>query len=445
MPEFMSKESENKAQFRDGNAGEKNAADTENFENGADEDISDMEGLTGFGEYRGAEKSGLDEDNDVDKMKEDEFRIHLIEAEYRGKSGKESSYDRLVDELRGMPTLMTLAKHAESKDIAEAIKKSPGADSEEKISSEAADKEPECAAGSNAADLYNKAGNGPDVGTAKAALRKATRREEHAEQGRKTAEEIDEARRNGADSLKEEAGNVRKRVRDVVKRVKRPEVKKQPERELSEDNASHLEREEQRKEKVAKEKQMGTLQDAAVSFGQNRFSNKGDIRRTRTLSKAARSADDTPDAAKRLQYAGYNKGKNPKNGLYAFGQKAGDVVNKVFDTFGSEPSRKSAKLVTGFVSKGLSYGKENFEKNIDRKAAKSGLNGLLGGSEAYKKLKDKYQLHASDMRRAIRSAAKRNSVGDLVNSDKDTLKKYDTSLKTKNEMTDEDEKRKSKL
>ena len=71
-------------------------------------------------------------------------------------------------------------------------------------------------------------------------------------------------------------------------------------------------------------------------------------------------------------------------------------------------------------------------KRIEKKSIKDGIKGLVGGNDAYKKLKDKYRLHGQDMRRAIRTAAKHSSVTDLINADKDKLSgEYAKNVKDK--------------
>ena len=423
-------------------------------------------------------------DTDVDSMSEDEFRVHLLEMEYNGEAGYSSNYDKLVEELQGMPSLMALAKQAEKKDVAEAVEESPQTDSEDKKSS----KEAKAAQKTGEESENETAGKkAADMTVSKAALRKATKAEEKTEQGKKKDEESDV----DTETAKNEAKNVRKKEKDVVKKI--PEAAKEAANkgdseetgeeaessggeEKSEGNAEEKaeenaeenaggdeddslksqvskmivgdgkedESDKDKEERKKKVKQINALQDSALNLGSKSFSSIGDIMRTRSLSKAAKNADSGSKEGRRLQYASYNAKKNMSNGLFDVGQGILDVVNKVFDIFGSDTSKKIAKLVTGFVSKGMTFGKEYFAKRIEKKAAKNGLKGILGGSNVYKKLKTKYKMHAPDMRRAIRTAARHNSVSDLVNADKDKLKDYDTSLKTKGEMTDEEEMKKLK-
>ncbi|MCR5777191.1 MAG: hypothetical protein K6G84_07230 [Lachnospiraceae bacterium] len=404
----------------------------------------------------------------VDDMDEDEFRVHLAEVELNGEAGYESNYDKLVEELKTMPSIMALAKKAETKDIAEAIGESDNADSEDKASSKEAAKEPEKEEKKEAAAEAESKKKSPTV--AKGAIRKAQRKEENAEQEDKTEEEKEAEEEVGKDAVKEEAAKAKKKTKNVEKKVETGETnKKAAEEEKEEEEEEKEEAEEEGKEngegegekgeegekkedaaddekakKEEKEKQMKELQSSAINLGSKGFSSIGDIMRTRSLSKAAKNADSGTAKGRRLQYASYDAKKKMSSGLFGFGQGALDVINKVFDIFGNDTSKKIAKLVTGFVSKGLDFGKGYFERKIDKKASKNGLKGILGGSDVYKKLKAKYKLHAPDMRRAIRTAAGHSSVSDLINADRDSVKKYDTSLTAKNEITDEEEKKKLK-
>ena len=155
-------------------------------------------------------------------------------------------------------------------------------------------------------------------------------------------------------------------------------------------------------------------------------------RRQKTLEKLAGQTDNTSSKGRSYRYMAAQTNKEKTQAGFDIATTAVNTVSDMLQRFGSSKVGDIAGKIAGYINKALAFGKDFMSKRIEKKAIKDGIKGLVGGNDAYKKLKDKYRLHGQDMRRAIRTAAKHSSVTDLINADKDKLSdEYARNVKDK--------------
>ena len=350
---------------------------------------------------------------DPDDMTDDEFNEHLKDLEGEGDIGYASRYYELIDELSKMPSLMALTKQSEGqKDKEEAVDEAVKDTQKEQDSEEApaADKEEiakkaqeEPAEAEEPAKKENAPGK---IETAeKAETEEAPARTEAATESAET----EEAPAKEEATEKAEAENTPADIEKEHHSEETPSDKGSVARQIVGETA-----------KVAVENK-----DKAVGIYKN-------SRRQKTLEKLAGQTDNTSGKGRSYRYMAAQTNKEKTQAGFDIATTAVNTVSDMLQRFGSSKVGDIAGKIAGYINKALAFGKDFMSKRIEKKAIKDGIKGLVGGNDAYKKLKDKYRLHGQDMRRAIRTAAKHSSVTDLINADKDKLSdEYAKNVKDK--------------
>lgn len=298
-----------------------------------------------------------------DEMSDTEFDTRLQELEADGETGYASRYYALIEELKKMPSLTALSKQAEPDDVAEAVSENPQLDDTDKAESNAANEK-----------LAAPSGEGGEKMTAEEEAVSETGRETNETEQDKTAEGGSETAESGNT---EEGGSL-------------------------------------------KDKAMALKDDAmaAGTSGMNAFASH---KRSKALEQLSTNADIATSSGRQISYMKGQADIETSNSGFDTASNVVNLVNKAIGKFGSSSLAAIAGKVTGFINTALSFGKDFMAKRLEKKSVKNGLKGLLGGTEVYKQMKSKYKLHGGDMRRAIRIAANRSSVQELINADKDKL------------------------
>ena len=334
---------------------------------------------------------------DPDDMTDDEFNEHLKDLEGEGDIGYASRYYELIDELSKMPSLMALTKQSEGqKDKEEAVDEAVKDTQKEQDSEEApaADKE----------EIAKKAQEEPAEAEEPAKKENAPGKIETAEKA-----ETEEAPAKEEATEKAEAENTPADIEKEHHSEETPSDKGSVARQIVGETA-----------KVAVENK-----DKAVGIYKN-------SRRQKTLEKLAGQTDNTSGKGRSYRYMAAQTNKEKTQAGFDIATTAVNTVSDMLQRFGSSKVGDIAGKIAGYINKALAFGKDFMSKRIEKKAIKDGIKGLVGGNDAYKKLKDKYRLHGQDMRRAIRTAAKHSSVTDLINADKDKLSdEYAKNVKDK--------------
>ncbi len=366
---------------------------------------------------------------DPDDMTDDEFNEHLKDLEGEGDIGYASRYYELIDELSKMPSLMALTKQSEGqKDKEEAVDEAVKDTQKEQDSEEApaADKE----------EIAKKAQEEPAEAEEPAKKENAPGKIETAEKAEteeapartdKEAEEIETAETPAGTEAATESAETEEA----------PAKEEAPEKAEAENTPADIEKEQHSEEtqsdkgSVARQI-VGETAKVAVENKDKAVGIYKNSRRQKTLEKLAGQTDNTSGKGRSYRYMAAQTNKEKTQAGFDIATTAVNTVSDMLQRFGSSKVGDIAGKIAGYINKALAFGKDFMSKRIEKKAIKDGIKGLVGGNDAYKKLKDKYRLHGQDMRRAIRTAAKHSSVTDLINADKDKLSdEYAKNVKDK--------------
>lgn len=376
-----------------------------------------------------AKKKGLKAvSKDPDDMTDDEFNEHLKDLEGEGDIGYASRYYELIDELSNMPSLMALTKQSEGqKDKEEAVDEAVKDTQKEQDSEETpAGKE----------EIAKKAQEEPAEAEEPAKKENAPGKIETAEKAEaeeapartdKEAEEIETAETPaGTEAATESAETEEAPAKEEAQ--EKAEAENTP---ADIEKEHHSEETQSDKGSVARQI-VGETAKVAVENKDKAVGIYKNSRRQKTLEKLAGQTDNTSGKGRSYRYMAAQTNKEKTQAGFDIATTAVNTVSDMLQRFGSSKVGDIAGKIAGYINKALAFGKDFMSKRIEKKAIKDGIKGLVGGNDAYKKLKDKYRLHGQDMRRAIRTAAKHSSVTDLINADKDKLSdEYAKNVKDK--------------
>ena len=387
-----------------------------------------------------------------DDMSDEEFNQYLQDEEADGNEGYAARYYALIEELRQMPSLMQFAKDAEPKDISDAVSNNAKSDeSEEKKSNDVektdkeseqeseTQKEPETHAKN---DIEEKEQLEDNTGAKSEAKEAAP--ETAAPEAVQTKENEPEARQE----IKAEETKTESEVK--TEETKTEETKSEEtktEETKSEETKTEETKSEEIKNKEAKpeteeEKAESTIdklmdmKEDGVNIGNDAVSIYKNSKRRKALEELEKKTDPNSAQGRQLAYMKEQAKKESVKGGFSIAKNIVDTVNKAIGKFASEKVSGIAAKISKLANMALEFGQNLAVKKQEKNTVKQGLKGLLGGSEVYEKLKDKYKLNGGAMRRAIRVAANRSSVQDLVDADKDKLsEEYEHSIESKDEKT----------
>ena len=363
---------------------------------------------------------------DPDDMTDDEFNEHLKDLEGEGDIGYASRYYELIDELSQMPSLMALTKQSEGqkdkeKAVDEAVKDIQKGQDSEKVP---ADKEE--VTGKTQEEITK-----PEEKTKKEEV------PEDAETGEmpvKTdevqAKAVEASGKSEIEGTPEKTGETPEAEKAGSTPAKTDE---KPQAESADKTEKESHSEEAQADKSAVARQIaGETAKVAVENKDKAVGIYKNSRRQKTLEKLAEQTDNTTGKGRSYRYMAAQTNKEKTQAGFDIAATAVNTVSDMLQKFGSSKVGDIAGKIAGYINKALAFGKEFMSKKIEKKSIKEGIKGLVGGNDAYKKLKDKYRLHGQDMRRAIRTAAKHSSVTDLINADKDKLSdEYAKNVKDK--------------
>lgn len=365
---------------------------------------------------------------DPDDMTDDEFNEHLKDLEGEGDIGYASRYYELIDELSKMPSLMALTKQSEGqKDKEEAVDEAVKDTQKEQDSEETpAGKE----------EIAKKAQEEPAKAEEPAKKENAPGKIETAEK----AETEEAPARTDKEAEKIETAETpagTEAATESAETEEAPAKEEAPEKAEAENTPADIEKEhhseETQSDKGSVARQIvGETAKVAVENKDKAVGIYKNSRRQKTLEKLAGQTDNTSGKGRSYRYMAAQTNKEKTQAGFDIATTAVNTVSDMLQRFGSSKVGDIAGKIAGYINKALAFGKDFMSKRIEKKAIKDGIKGLVGGNDAYKKLKDKYRLHGQDMRRAIRTAAKHSSVTDLINADKDKLSdEYAKNVKDK--------------
>ena len=367
---------------------------------------------------------------DPDDMTDDEFNEHLKDLEGEGDIGYASRYYELIDELSKMPSLMALTKQSEGqKDKEEAVDEAVKDTQKEQDSEEApaADKE----------EIAKKAQEEPAKAEEPAKKENAPGKIETAEKAEteeapaRTDKEAEEEIETAETSAGTEAATESAETEEAPAKEEAPEKAEAENTPADIEKEQHSEETQSDKGSVARQI-VGETAKVAVENKDKAVGIYKNSRRQKTLEKLAGQTDNTSGKGRSYRYMAAQTNKEKTQAGFDIATTAVNTVSDMLQRFGSSKVGDIAGKIAGYINKALAFGKDFMSKRIEKKAIKDGIKGLVGGNDAYKKLKDKYRLHGQDMRRAIRTAAKHSSVTDLINADKDKLSdEYAKNVKDK--------------
>ena len=384
-------------------------------------------------------------------MSDDEFDEYLQDEEADGNEGYSSRYYALIEELKKMPSLMQLAKDSEPKDIAEAVGESEKAGKREetqvdedkagKEKTEAEKTKPE----GKAKDEIEAKSN--DVAATKATEENESEPDKVGLNNNSEAEKINQNKKS-ADKIKQ-GEDTEVTVQDTATKEEPEQENKEPKKTDEVEKADAPEKSEQSEqsgkaspEEADKAKEESTIQklidmkDDGVKLGNDAVSIYKSSKRRKALEELEKKTDRNSAKGRQLAYMKEQAKKESVSGGFSMARNIVDTANKAIGKFGSEKLSGIAEKVSKFVNMALEFGQNLAVKKFEKQSVKNGLKGLLGGSEVYTKLKDKYKLNGGTMRRAIRVAANRSSVQELVDADKDKLsEEYAHNVESKDEST----------
>ena len=376
-----------------------------------------------------------------DDMSDEEFNQYLQDEEADGNEGYAARYYALIEELRQMPSLMQFAKDAEPKDISDAVSDNAKSDeSEEKKSNDVektdkeseqeseTQKEPETHAKNDIEEkeqLEDNTGAKSEEKEAEPETAAQTKENEpEAQQEVKSEETKTESEVNTGETKTEET----KSEETKTEETKAEETK-------SEETKNKEAKPETKEEKAEStiDKLMDMKEDG-VNIGNDAVSIYKSSKRRKALEELEKKTDPNSAQGRQLAYMKEQAKKESVKGGFSIAKNIVDTVNKAIGKFASEKVSGIAAKISKLANMALEFGQNLAVKKQEKNTVKQGLKGLLGGSEVYEKLKDKYKLNGGAMRRAIRVAANRSSVQELVDADKDKLsEEYEHNIESKEE------------
>lgn len=363
---------------------------------------------------------------DPDDMTDDEFNEHLKDLEGEGDIGYASRYYELIDELSQMPSLMALTKQSEGqkdkeKAVDEAVKDIQKGQDSEKVP---ADKEE--VTGKTQEEITK-----PEEKTKKEEVpENAKTGEMQVKTDEVQAKTVEASGKSEIEGTPEKTGETPEAEKAGSAPAKTDE---KPQAESADKTEKESHSEEAKADKGAVARQIaGETAKVAVENKDKAVGIYKNSRRQKTLEKLAEQTDNTTGKGRSYRYMAAQTNKEKTQAGFDIAATAVNTVSDMLQKFGSSKVGDIAGKIAGYINKALAFGKEFMSKKIEKKSIKEGIKGLVGGNDAYKKLKDKYRLHGQDMRRAIRTAAKHSSVTDLINADKDKLSdEYAKNVKDK--------------
>lgn len=377
-----------------------------------------------------------------DDMSDEEFNQYLQDEEADGNEGYAARYYALIEELRQMPSLMQFAKDAEPKDISDAVSDNAKSDeSEEKKSNdvEKTDKESEQESETQKEpetnvknDIEEKEQLEDNTGAKSEAKEAAP--ETAAPEAAQTKENEPEARQE----IKAEETKTESEVKTGETKTEETKSEETKTEETKSEETKNKDAKPETKEEKAEstiDKLMDMKEDG-VNIGNDAVSIYKSSKRRKALEELEKKTDPNSAQGRQLAYMKEQAKKESVTGGFSIAKNIVDTVNKAIGKFASEKVSGIAAKISKLANMALEFGQNLAVKKQEKNTVKQGLKGLLGGSEVYEKLKDKYKLNGGAMRRAIRVAANRSSVQDLVDADKDKLsEEYEHSIESKDERT----------
>lgn len=370
-------------------------------------------------------------------MSDDEFDEYLQDEEADGNEGYSSRYYALIEELKKMPSLMQLAKDSEPKDIAEAVGESEKAGKREETQ---VDEDKAGLNNNSEAEKTNQKGKSADKTkqgedteiTAKDTTGKGEHEKEETEITTDLENKTETATQENKTSPEEpEQENKETKKTDETEKADAQEKSEQSEQ----SGKSSPEEADEAKEESTIQKLID-MKDDGVKLGNDAVSIYKSSKRRKALEELEKKTDPNSAKGRQLAYMKEQAKKESVSGGFSMARNIVDTANKAIGKFGSEKLSGIAEKVSKFVNMALEFGQNLAVKKFEKQSVKNGLKGLLGGSEVYTKLKDKYKLNGGTMRRAIRVAANRSSVQELVDADKDKLsEEYAHNVESKDEST----------
>lgn len=363
---------------------------------------------------------------DPDDMTDDEFNEHLKDLEGEGDIGYASRYYELIDELSQMPSLMALTKQSEGqkdkeKAVDEAVKDIQKGQDSEKVP---ADKEE--VTGKTQEEITK-----PEEKTKKEEVpENAKTGEMQVKTDEVQAKTVEASGKSEIEGTPEKTGETPEAEKAGSAPAKTDE---KPQAESADKTEKESHSEEAQADKGAVARQIaGETAKVAVENKDKAVGIYKNSRHQKTLERLAEQTDNTTGKGRSYRYMAAQTNKEKTQAGFDIAATAVNTVSDMLQKFGSSKVGDIAGKIAGYINKALAFGKEFMSKKIEKKSIKEGIKGLVGGNDAYKKLKDKYRLHGQDMRRAIRTAAKHSSVTDLINADKDKLSdEYAKNVKDK--------------
>ena len=348
---------------------------------------------------------------DPEDMTDEEFDGYLQDEEADGNEGYSSRYYALLEELKKMPALMQFAKDAEPKDISEAV----GEDQKQE------NKKPETE---------------PVKAEKETEQTEETKEPETAEVQSEEAKEPETAEVQSEETKEPETAEVQS------EEAKEPETAEVQSEEAKEPEAAEVQSEENKEPEKTEEQEESTLdklkdlKDTGVELGKDTALIYKSSKRRKAIEALEEKADPNSAQGRQLAYMKDQAKKESVSGGFHMAENVVDAVNKAIGKFGSEKLGAVAAKISKFVNMALEFGQNLAVKRLEKNSMKKGLKSLLGGSEVYDRLKDKYKVYGGTMRRAIRVAANRSSVQELVDADKDKLSaQYEENVENKDEST----------
>ena len=382
-----------------------------------------------------------------DDMSDEEFNQYLQDEEADGNEGYAARYYALIEELRQMPSLMQFAKDAEPKDISDAVSGNAKSDeSEEKKSNdvEKTDKESEQESETQKEPETNSKN---DIEENEQLENNTGAKSEAKEVEPETAEpEAAQTKENEPEAQQEIKAEETKTESEVntgetkVEETKTEETK--AEETKSEETKTEETKNKEAKPETVEEKAESTIdklmdmKEDGVNIGNDAVSIYKSSKRRKALEELEKKTDPNSAQGRQLAYMKEQAKKESVTGGFSIAKNIVDTVNKAIGKFASEKVSGIAAKISKLANMALEFGQNLAVKKQEKNTVKQGLKGLLGGSEVYEKLKDKYKLNGGAMRRAIRVAANRSSVQELVDADKDKLsEEYEHNIESKDEKT----------
>ena len=348
---------------------------------------------------------------DPEDMTDEEFDGYLQDEEADGNEGYSSRYYALLEELKKMPALMQFAKDAEPKDISEAV-------------------------GEDQKQENKKSETEPVKAEKETEQTEETKGPETAEVQSEETKEPETAEVQSEETKEPETAEVQS------EETKEPETAEVQSEEAKEPETAEVQSEETKEPEKTEEQEESTpdklkdLKDTGVELGKDTALIYKSSKRRKAIEALEGKADPNSAQGRQLAYMKDQAKKESVSGGFHMAENVVDAVNKAIGKFGSEKLGAVASKISKFVNMALEFGKNLAVKRLEKNSMKKGLKSLLGGSEVYDRLKDKYKVYGGTMRRAIRVAANRSSVQELVDADKDKLSaQYEENVGNKDEST----------